>query len=69
MADQTRYTSKLHQKRILVIGGSAGIGYAVAEASLEFGGIVTIASSNRDRIDQAIEKFQDAYPSAKDRIT
>ncbi|KAF2161107.1 hypothetical protein M409DRAFT_28437 [Zasmidium cellare ATCC 36951] len=68
MSDQAKYTNKLHGKRILVIGGSSGIGYAVAEGSLEHGAHITIASSNPDRVAQAVKKLQDAYPSAKDRI-
>lgn len=69
MPDQTKYNTKLHNKRILIVGGSSGIGYAVAEASLEFGAIVTIASSNPSRIEKAVQNLQTAYPSAKDRIT
>ncbi|KAK0942865.1 hypothetical protein LTR29_005605 [Friedmanniomyces endolithicus] len=69
MADQAKYTNKLKDKRVLVIGGSSGIGYGVAEACLENGSIVTISSSNQSRIDHTIAKLQAAYPSAKSRIT
>ncbi|KAK0310153.1 hypothetical protein LTR82_014976 [Friedmanniomyces endolithicus] len=69
MADQVKYTNKLKEKRVLVIGGSSGIGYGVAEACLENGSIVTISSSNQSRIDQTIAKLQAAYPSAQSRIT
>lgn len=68
MSDQSKYTSKLHGKRILIVGGSSGIGYAVAEASLEFGAVVTIASSNPERVNKAVQQLENAYPSAKGRI-
>lgn len=68
MPDQVKYANKLHSKHVLIIGGSSGIGYAVAEASLEFGASVTIASSNPDRVGKAVQKLEDAYPSVKGRV-
>lgn len=68
MPDQAKYASKLHGKHILIMGGSSGIGFAVAEASLEFGASVTIASSNPDRVDNAVQRLEVAYPSAEGRI-
>ena len=47
---------------------NTGIGYSVAEASLEFGANVTISSSNPDRVSKAVQKLQTAYPSASARI-
>lgn len=46
-----------------------GIGYAVAEASIENGCTVIISSSNPDRVQKAVQKIQTAYPSAKNRIS
>ncbi|KAL1799620.1 hypothetical protein ACET3X_003657 [Alternaria dauci] len=66
MADQKRYTNKLERSRILVIGGTSGLGYSVAEACLENGALVTISSSNKSRVDSAVSKLKDAYPSAAD---
>jgi NAD(P)-dependent dehydrogenase (short-subunit alcohol dehydrogenase family) len=63
MTDQKKYTHKLEDKRVLVIGGSAGIGYGVAEASLEYGAKVIISSSNPQRIQASITRLQEAYPS------
>lgn len=68
MADQKKYTDKLANSRVLVIGGSSGIGYAVAEACVEHGAIVHISSSNPSRIETAITKLLSAYPSAKSRV-
>lgn len=63
MADASRYTSKLHGARVLVIGGSSGIGYSVAEACLENACSVTISSSSQSRIDAAIASLRKSYPS------
>jgi NAD(P)-dependent dehydrogenase (short-subunit alcohol dehydrogenase family) len=68
MADQQKYTSKLHGSRILILGGTSGIGFCVAEACLESGASVTISSSNPDRISSSIDKLKTSYPSASDRI-
>ncbi|PNS18049.1 hypothetical protein CAC42_4008 [Sphaceloma murrayae] len=69
MSDSRKYTSKLEGKRILVIGGSSGIGYGVAEASLEYGAHVAISSSSQSRIDTAVASLIESYPSAKPRIS
>jgi hypothetical protein len=66
MTDQKRYTNKLHNSRVLLIGGTSGLGYSVAEACLENGALVTISSSNPSRIDAAVSKLKTAYPSAAD---
>lgn len=68
MSDSKKYSNKLAGARVLVIGGSSGIGYCVAEASLEFGASVIISSSRQSRIDSSIEKLLQTYPSAKGRI-
>lgn len=69
MSDSKKYTSKLTSTRILVIGGSSGIGFCVAEACLEFGATVIVSSSNQSRIDSSIGKLLETYPSAKGRIS
>ncbi|KAI9879256.1 MAG: hypothetical protein M1830_009116 [Pleopsidium flavum] len=69
MSDAKKYTSKLTSRRILIIGGSSGIGYSVAEACLEHGATVIISSSSRTRVEASIERLLQTYPSAKDRLT
>ncbi|KAL5385090.1 hypothetical protein DPSP01_004901 [Paraphaeosphaeria sporulosa] len=66
--DQLKYTNKLHNTRILIIGGSSGIGYGVAEASLEHGALVAISSSNESRIKAAADKLTSSCPSFASNI-
>ncbi len=44
-------------KRVLVIGGGSGIGYAVAEAALKDGAQVTVASSHADKVRGAADRL------------
>jgi len=70
MPDQTKYTQKLSGARVLVIGGTSGIGFCVAEASVELGAsIVIVSSSSSDRVKVAVSKLQQAYPSTKCEIS
>ncbi|KAL8804999.1 MAG: hypothetical protein Q9182_002201 [Xanthomendoza sp. 2 TL-2023] len=69
MSDTTKYTSKLSGAKILVIGGTSGIGFAVAEASLECGAHVIISSSQESRVETCIERLSTAYPSPKGRVS
>ena len=41
-------------QRIVVIGGSSGMGLATARAAAEAGAVVTIASSSKERVDAAL---------------
>ncbi|MFC3069308.1 SDR family oxidoreductase [Phenylobacterium soli] len=47
----------LEGKRILVVGGGSGIGYAVAEAALAEGARAVVASSNPDKITAAAARL------------
>lgn len=53
-----KYTNKLQGRRVLVMGGSSGIGFAVAEAAVEHGALVTISSSNQTKLDKAVSRLQ-----------
>src|SRR5258705_875602 len=44
----------LSDKRIVVLGGSSGIGFAVAQQAVAQGATAIIASSNADRVKQAV---------------
>lgn len=54
---------------ILIIGGSSGIGFAVAQLALEQGVRAAIASSNSTRISAAVSNLKSAFPSLSDQIT
>jgi NAD(P)-dependent dehydrogenase (short-subunit alcohol dehydrogenase family) len=45
----------LHDKRVVILGGSSGIGLAVAERALAQGAELVIASSNAQRVQQAVK--------------
>lgn len=48
---------ELEGKRVLIIGGSSGIGFAVARAALGQGARVIIASSSAERLRQALDRL------------
>lgn len=66
--DQLKYTNKLTGKNVLVIGGTSGIGYAVAEAALEYGAAkVVVSSSNPKRVEEALANLKKSYPAASSK--
>lgn len=65
----TKFLDKLRNKRVLIVGGSSGIGYGIAEGCLEFGAIVTIASRSQSKVDSAVAKLQKTYPEHAANIT
>ncbi|CAK7245802.1 MAG: hypothetical protein STHCBS139747_007394 [Sporothrix thermara] len=57
---------KLQDTHVLVIGGTAGIGFGVAEGALADGARVTVASSTQARIDAAVNTLSTKYgPDAR----
>ena len=68
-SDQSKYVSKLQGKRVVILGGTSGIGYAVAEGSLEHGAQVVISSSNPSKVSKTIDRLKAAYPSCASRIS
>jgi len=69
MSDAQKYTNKLSGARVLVVGGTSGIGFCVAEACLEHGCKVILSSSQQSKIDSSISRLLQSYPSAKDRLS
>jgi NAD(P)-dependent dehydrogenase (short-subunit alcohol dehydrogenase family) len=49
---------EMNAKKVLIVGGSSGIGLATAEAAANQGAIVTIASRNQARLDQAASQLK-----------
>ena len=47
----------LQQKRVVVVGGSSGIGFAVAQQAASQGAKVVIVSSNAERVQKAIKSI------------
>lgn len=62
MSSTLKYTTKLSNQRILILGGSSGIGFCVAEAALEHGADVIITSSSSTKLDKTITRLRAAYP-------
>ena len=52
-----RWENGLENKRVVVLGGSSGIGFAVAELAAAQGAKAVIASSNAERVQKAIESL------------
>ncbi|EIN04984.1 short-chain dehydrogenase/reductase SDR, partial [Punctularia strigosozonata HHB-11173 SS5] len=50
---------KLQGKRIVIVGGTSGIGLAVAKAALYAGASVIVSSSNKGRVAAAAKKLSD----------
>lgn len=50
----------LSSKKVVIIGGSAGIGLATAKLVASKGGLVIIVSSNQGRIDKALEELPES---------
>ena len=48
----------LQNKRVVVLGGSSGIGFAAAEHASTHGASIVIASSNPERVEKAVEKLE-----------
>lgn len=63
-----KYLNKLQGKRVLVVGGSSGLGFSVAESCIEHGAVVFIASSTKAKVDRACNRLVSAYPDAQERI-
>ena len=52
--------STLKDKRVVVLGGSSGIGFGVAKAAASEGAKVVIGSSSKKRVDEAVSMLSDA---------
>ncbi|CAK7204891.1 hypothetical protein SEUCBS139899_007653 [Sporothrix eucalyptigena] len=60
--------NKLQDARVLIIGGTSGIGFATAEAVVESGAFVVFASSKASSVANAISRIKASYPEATTKI-
>ncbi|KAL8828604.1 MAG: hypothetical protein Q9170_006533 [Blastenia crenularia] len=65
----SKYLSKLGDKRVLVLGGTSGIGFCVAEAALEHDAFVIVSSSTQAKIDKTISRLRESYPTKASKIS
>ncbi|KAI4244837.1 MAG: hypothetical protein L6R42_010334, partial [Xanthoria sp. 1 TBL-2021] len=65
----SKYLSKLRDKRVLVLGGTSGLGFCVAEAALEHDAHVVVASSTQPKIDKTLSRLQTSYPDKAAKIS
>ena len=56
-----KYTTELTGKRVLILGGTSGIGFGVAEAAIENGAQVVLSSSNPAKLSHATSRLQSTY--------
>jgi NAD(P)-dependent dehydrogenase (short-subunit alcohol dehydrogenase family) len=64
MPDQQKYTNKLKGQRVVIIGGSSGLGFGLAEAVIEEGGNVIVTGSRDETVEKTIRRLKEGYPSA-----
>ncbi|KAI8627217.1 putative short-chain dehydrogenase [Xylariaceae sp. FL1651] len=64
MADESTYKfiNKLRGKRVLIFGGTSGIGFAVAAACIEHGCTVIISGSNESSLANSVQRLRASYP-------
>ena len=62
-APSYKFINKLQGKRVLIFGGTSGIGFAVAEACVEHGSTVIISGSNPAKLDKTVQRLTKSYPN------
>jgi NAD(P)-dependent dehydrogenase (short-subunit alcohol dehydrogenase family) len=58
MSRPPRYITKLLGRRILILGGTSGLGFAVAEAAIEHGAEVIVSSSTEAKVTRALDRLR-----------
>ncbi|KIW97319.1 uncharacterized protein Z519_02711 [Cladophialophora bantiana CBS 173.52] len=64
-----RFTNKLAGQRVLLVGGTGGVGISVAKALVEFGATVILSSSRASKVEDVCAQLVSDYPAAKDRVS
>jgi NAD(P)-dependent dehydrogenase (short-subunit alcohol dehydrogenase family) len=52
-----KYITKLKGARVLIFGATSGLGYAVSEATLEYGATIIITGSNEEKLTQTSSRL------------
>ncbi|KAE8263526.1 hypothetical protein A4X09_0g7209, partial [Tilletia walkeri] len=55
-----KFIGTLKGSKVVIIGGSSGIGLGVAQNLIEEGASVVVASSSKDKVDKAVARLNDA---------
>ncbi|PRP77772.1 hypothetical protein PROFUN_07714 [Planoprotostelium fungivorum] len=55
--------TKLNNKLVIVVGGTSGIGFAVADQCITEGARVIVASSQQQKVDKAVERLKSSHPN------
>ncbi|KAK6000896.1 hypothetical protein QM012_002979 [Aureobasidium pullulans] len=63
-----KYNSVLAGARVLILGGTSGIGFCVAEHVLSQGAIVTISSSRQSKLDDALQRLKASLPDSAENV-
>lgn len=69
MSTVARSVSKLANRRVLVLGGTSGIGFCVAQVALELGATVFVSSSNSEKVKSAVHRLKSSQPENAPRIS
>ncbi|RMZ78981.1 hypothetical protein DV737_g3635, partial [Chaetothyriales sp. CBS 132003] len=64
-----RFTQKLNGQRVLPIGGTGGVGMAVAQALAEHGAEIILSSSREAKVKRVIDDLASQYAHAKSGIS
>jgi len=64
-----RFTNKLAGQRVLLVGGTGGVGISVAQALLEYGASIILSSSRESKVKAVCAQLISDYPEAKDRVS
>jgi NAD(P)-dependent dehydrogenase (short-subunit alcohol dehydrogenase family) len=63
MSSSYKFLNKLQGKRVLIFGGTSGIGFAVAEGCVEYGATVIISGSSAAKLEKTVQRLTTSYPN------
>ncbi|KAL0938558.1 Tropinone reductase 2 [Colletotrichum truncatum] len=62
------FTNKLAGKSVVIVGGTSGVGFAVAEGCIEFGASVVLVGRTKIKVEEAVQRLGATYPNASERV-